>query len=95
MSDRPIQAGDLVVVVMGCDKNAFGMIFKVREIYERHAPLPCVFCNQKHSGKYAGAERPFGGIKHYTRAPLNWLKRIPPLEELEGKRSEEKLKEPA
>lgn len=75
MSDRPIQKGDLVMIVRGCCQEVIGVIFTVAAIEK--IPLPnCQYCGNDHSGLFARAtERYKLGSTH---APLFWLKRIDP-----------------
>jgi len=90
MSERPIQVGDLVQVVRWpCCGRYLGNIFKVEEISSSDSAL-CFECGARSgpSGFYAAPE------KYNRGAPVSWLKRIPPLEELEGQRTEEGIKEP-
>lgn len=91
MSDRPIQVGDLVQVVLPtpcCGKlgKLYGTMFTVsgfRTSYGR-----CAQCNLP--GPRLVAE----GHSNRTFSVVR-LKRIPPLSELEGERTQEKLKETA
>ena len=89
MSDRPIQVGDLVVVAHACCKGSerlLGLVFKANP--PAHRPFECSDCGRLHPAPHFTDEQ---GL-HYA----SWrLKRIPPLSELEGQRTEEKLKEPA
>ena len=90
MSDRPIQVGDLVMVVKaipccGTIGQWMGKIFTVV------AFAPTWTCAKCKKTTFATAAM----IDSHWRQPLVRLKRIPPLEELEGQRTEEKLKEPA
>ena len=76
---RPIQVGDLVWVLHGCcSDNKIGHILTVIEIYLGSAH--CYDCDKDFTG-------PIGilGKRGYARwgRPLSWLKRIPPLDELE------------
>ena len=89
MSDRPIQVGDLVAIVRACCKPSekyIGKIFIARP--PRHQPMECGDCGTLHPAP------------HFTDdTGTHWasyrLKRIPPLSELEGQRTYEKMKEPA
>jgi hypothetical protein len=90
VSDRPIQVGDLVQVVRGheCD---LGSTFRVGQIREPTLwGWICPKCSCIDRSPELWADR---GDEH--GAPLSWLKRIPPLDELEGERTQENLKEPA
>lgn len=92
MSDRPISVGDLVVVVRPanfCMCNV-GKVFVVQRI----APSPdghlvCEGCGSV--GKTTlDAQTPDGGWQGISQ-----LKRIPPLTDLEGQRTEEVLRAPS
>ena len=94
MSDRPIQVGDLVQVIkpLFCcgDTSHCGRIFKVIVFNTDLADTACQLCggtaNPTANALFSGAT-----IGYDVRR----LKRIPPLSELEGERTEENLKEPA
>ena len=91
MKDRPIQVGDLVQVVRppvcGCIK-LIGITFKVSSFgnAERYRCTSCGF-SWPHDGHSVRGYKDFA-FQEYL------LKRIPPLDELEGERTEEKLREP-
>ena len=96
MSDKPISVGDLVQVVApplcpeGRDKW-LGHIFTVRSIGSA-SMMPRPWCS------YCGSRDHLEGDVYAEDLPTRWfplprLKRIPPLEELEGEKREEK--EPA
>ena len=84
MSD--IKVGDLVIVVkptVCCgNKKRLGQIFKTTA----YIVSTCLYCKETQSGFCSDTNF----AVEYSR-----LKRIPPLSELEGQRTEEKLKEPA
>jgi hypothetical protein len=88
-----IETDDLVMIVHECDGlrrlglSCLGSIFTVKRI--EHMPLPCIACGGDHTGLFAIADQEFanGGIQ----APVSWLKKIPPLSELEGKEREREL----
>lgn len=93
MKDRPIQVGDLVQIIISCCNFRIGNIFHVQEITTPHKKgklwVECDICRKKVSllhGVVALEDQA-------TPWPISWLKRIPPLDELEGERTEEKLKE--
>lgn len=91
MSDRPIQVGDLVAVVRACCTTPRVSIFRVGEI--RVAPI-AAGCHNCGYTKPAGT--PLARVNDSDAGyPLPWLKRIPPLDELEGTKTDEPLKEPA
>ena len=94
--DRPIQVGDLVQVVRWphpCTHGAvsgktFPWIFRVKRI--RAISPKCPNCNQQIE---PGSSSAYYSIDNAI--PLPWLKRIPPLSELEGTKTDEPMKEPA
>lgn len=95
MSDRPIAVGDLVQVVRpsgcpSCGCRALGRTFLVCAITTYSGGSYCNHCGRNLSDDvYTAAEddsrRSYGLFR---------LKRIPPLSELEGERTEETLKQP-
>lgn len=97
MSDRPIQAGDLVVVVKVkecCGGGKLGNIFRVG--YVGPSPtgnLRCVTCKTIFPVDVMATEVGFSPSKDGT--PIHRLKRIPPLDELESTKDTERLKETA
>ena len=91
MADRPIQVGDLVVIMRkaGCCVDlSSGHIFKVSDIRTSNDPYHCARCNTTYPTQLVAC-----GYEHYG-IQLWRLKRIPPLEELEGLRTEESLRVP-
>lgn len=86
MSDRPIQVDDLVRVAHDCCGAWYGQIFSVTGFTE-----PVVVCCPRCqiairtvaaiNGDNAHPHANSGAIYF---APISWLKRIPPLGELEG-----------
>ena len=97
-ADRPIAVGDLVVVVkptMCCgNRTRLGHIFRVN--YLGPSPtkhLRCVYCaNRERVLVYVS---PFQSVPTGDGYPLERLKRIPPLDELESTKTDEPMKEPA
>jgi hypothetical protein len=86
--DKPISVGDLVQVVFPREcghAQKLGSVFVVGKILPTRTACPT--CSHEEM-KQDCAETHTGGC-----TPLYRLKRIPPLEELEGR--EENLKEPA
>ena len=88
-----IKVGDLVVVVKpsicsGLD-DRIGHTYIVRDIDSWAEGGVCRWCLGRHQGFFYAYD------ENEDAFPLQRLKRIPPLEELEGQRTEEKLKEPA
>lgn len=83
MSD--IKVGDLVQVVRGhpCDLGNVGVVLDIHTW-----PLwSCPKCGKYESGPFVGATLHFP----FSGAPLSWLKRIPPLSELEGEKRDEEI----
>ena len=91
MSDRPIQVGDLVQIVRGtrcCNKPGHvGLIYTVTRM--KSSKWHCSHCNSEES------ELLVAGVGHMNGYEMSRLKRIPPLEELEGEKTEKDLREPA
>lgn len=87
MSERPIEVGDLVQVVRTCchQHGRFGKIFTVASILKSVTSE----CNRGHTT--------FGDVCRWddrdetVYLPMQWLKRIPPLSELES--TDETIKE--
>lgn len=90
MSDKPISVGDLVVVVRSHCGQHIGEVHRV--IAMDDAPnFACSFCDTV-LGPISCAlvtDSPDG--RKLYRPPLSWLKRIPPLEELEGEKRDEEI----
>lgn len=90
--DKPISVGDLVMVVKprlqcGCFSTV-GRIFQVIALVNR--PTFCRECGKVDGTFYDMAIDHIG-----DGCPLFRLKRIPPLDEFEGEKRDEKLTEPA
>lgn len=90
MSDKPISVGDLVQVVRtDCKKSAdlalgkIGRVDSIGVLPARFGPF-CEFCKQR----YAVSE--LATVQGWY-PPLSWLKRIPPLSELEGEKRDEEI----
>ena len=93
---EPIKEGDMVQVVRTCCSPSFaeggGYIYRVSAMQtDDHK---CASCGQTYRGAYANSVGTFGPT-HCDRAPLPWLKRIPPLNELESAQQKEDIREPA
>lgn len=82
-----IKVGDLVVVVKPgrCCRNSLGRIFTVADI-ERNWTY-CSGCKKRLSDSELVARSDWPGTWH----PVDSLKRIPPLSELEGEKREEEI----
>lgn len=90
MSDKPISVGDLVQVVRGhsCELGEVGRV----EALQTWRWWSCAHCGEGEYGSVFAAKvgtDPADGVA--TGYPVSWLKRIPPLEELEGEHTEEYL----
>lgn len=88
---EPITVGDLVQVVRGheCD---LGLVFTVASIEHWQLGWYCPKCRVESYAPYTAvgpAGFPGDGVD------ITWLKKIPPLSELEGVKTEEDIREPA
>ena len=93
-NDKVISVGDLVQVVRSCCEKVelVGIIYTVGVLHSFHTR--CQFCGQENKNvQHASSGMPASDTP--IGLPVSWLKRIPPLSELEGERTEENLKEPA
>ncbi len=91
MTDRAIQVGDLVQVVRwSCCGIEIGKVFQVASMHHHDNSWHCCTCRAPvPAGMFAlDAQNRCGAI-------LPWLKRIPPLSELEGTKTDEPIQEPA
>lgn len=92
MNDKPISVGDVVVVLREhCPTDGvLGAIGKVMAIHQHN--LVWLHCK-------CGAAFDAGGyhaeLAKDSYHPVAWLKRIPPLDQLEVEKRDEKLTEPA
>jgi hypothetical protein len=88
MSDRPIQVGDLVVVVRSSNciggNDGVGHVFVVLRI-KFGAGLHCHYCGKNH-----GFDENYAEDMDYWW-PLRRLRRIPPLSDLESEQRKEEL----
>ncbi len=83
-----IQVGDLVAVVKWpCCGLRLGTIFKVDMMTKKHR-IFCCPCGYKEEVNEAVA---WDGDPKGCAACLSWLKRIPPLSELEGEKRDEEI----
>lgn len=86
--DKPISIGDMVVIVRGCCTEALsqavGIHTTVVQFYDNPGRL-CQFCNAPTPSRRAE-------LSHQKwNAPVVWLKRIPPPEELDIEKHEEEI----
>ena len=92
MTER-ISVGDLVQVVRGhqCTVERFcGLIFVVAEIVQpRGGGWHCPHCNLDSAGPNEPAAGMYVGARNHV--PLSYLKRIPPLSELESEQRKEEV----
>ncbi len=90
--DKPIAVGDLVQVVKQrrccVERTKWGDIYQVSAISS--GVFQCIYCGKISDVLIDVAYDDAGDCCEIDR-----LKRIPPLDELEGQSTEEKLKEPA
>ena len=86
----PIQIGDLAMQIRACcalTARGNGKIGTVH--FMRHDETYCRGCRTWHRGIHIGLTANASG------GPIEWVKRIPPLSELEGTKTEEDIREPA
>lgn len=90
MSEK-IAVGDLVVVVrQDCCTKYLGRVFRVMTMDK--TPLKCYGCGTMHAiSVIAGSNLTNGNL---CWAPASWLRKIPPLSELEGQHTQETLRVP-
>jgi hypothetical protein len=101
MSERPIQVGDLVMVVRGhsCVLDLLlGRPWRVTDIRKQiGGGWVCGRCKTRDIAPEAMYGAAGHGISYRTPnskpggIPLQWLKRIPPLDELEGVKRDEEM----
>jgi hypothetical protein len=86
---EPIRAGDWVVVVRTCcdgtAKESLGLMGPVQYI-KNPIWIRCHYCK-----KEATVNRARFNDGEWPVAPLDWLKRIPPMSELEGEKRDEEI----
>ena len=88
---EPIKAGDLVQVVRWpCCGVYLGRVFRVDFIGEGSSEYLCKKCGGAH-----GAATAMHAEDARNCFPVPYLKRIPPLSELEGQPTQQDIKEPA
>lgn len=88
---EPIKPGDLVRIVRSCCPRFVQgpAIFELRSIVNLGV-TKCMFCDAIIP---EGAEGT--GEFHRIGVPMPWLRKVPPLEELEGEKTQEDIREPA
>lgn len=84
---EPIKRGDLVMVIRDCCGRYLGDTFTVAESRVGFGNVYCDFCRTYH---------PYGTLffrRNGTRRgyPVDWLKRIPPLFELDDVKQDEEI----
>ena len=87
--DKPISVGDLVAIVRSCciPFRDGVTIFRVESMRPDRAASVCKHCAKEFPRETYACDTSFprGG------APLSWLKRIPPLSEIEGEKRDEEI----
>lgn len=78
---QPIKAGDLVMQVRSCCPQYLGRMFVVGSV--ENTLFRCHHCEPK------GRERDIVFTRYVAGAPIEWVKRIPPLSELDDARQDE------
>lgn len=83
---EPIKIGDLVAIVRSCCVGFRDgvSIFRVESMRPTRTSSFCSSCGGTLPNEAYASDAP-----QYPGAPISWLKRIPPLEKLEGLESEE------
>jgi len=85
---EPIKIGDLVAIVDGCCEKsrsrALGVHATVLRFYSNPGRL-CIFCDGPTPALRAELDH------EQWNAPVAWLKRIPPIEELDDVKHEEEV----
>jgi hypothetical protein len=89
---EPIKVGDVVMQVHSCCGAYLGRIFMVEHIRPGPGSIYWFVCGKCTAPRFQPVYAFTYGI---AAAPLAWLKRIPPLSELEGVKTEEDIREPA
>lgn len=89
MSEPPIAVGDLVQVIRSCCDDQLGLVFRVMRIGVTRNNICCVCLKKTIKDGIPNAKAADG-----YDWPTPWLKRIPPLDELESTRTAEPLREP-
>lgn len=93
---EPIKAGDLIQVVRSCCGVFVGHVWIVEKVGPLRANvLECNACNFSSNSPGLLAFNDHWQPGTAWVLPVAWLKRIPPLSELEVERRDETLKEPA
>lgn len=92
MSDKPISVGDLVMMVRGHEcvlARAGGRPFVVTAlVHPWGGGWHCGICHKDSAGpNEIGA----AGLGRGDGIPISWLKRIPPLDELESEKRDEEI----
>jgi len=87
VSDKPIQAGDLVAVVRvdhDCAGIMLGRIYRVNAIPFSHPGICCPTCRMRDIEPANGNIALVSGRKKEAAVPFRWLKATPHLDELAG-----------
>lgn len=82
---EPIKPGDLVMQIHSCCPRYLGRIFKVGDVVTHL--FKCGSCDTQGWGE----SRTMAYTKNIASAPIEWLKRIPPLDEMEGVKNDEEI----
>ncbi len=102
MHMKPISVGDLVMVVRGhsCAIEVLGGVpFKVTNILQRtgtgwtcnRCMTPNIAGDVYYGVQGAPVVKGVKRLSDHTSLPITWVKRIPPLEELEGEKRDERI----
>ena len=89
MTDRSaIEVGDLAMLVRSCCNRYLGRVFRVAGFEPHQDCFACSFCGTEHPAMTLALT---GEKEKFATAPLPWIKRIPPLDELEGLHTQESV----
>jgi hypothetical protein len=94
---EPIKVGDLVMIVRGHDcllrKRGFEPFVVLALIPQRAGGWKCGQCGERDLGKNDayGARAGWNKVSDDSSVPVSWLKRIPPLEELDDVKRDEEI----
>lgn len=84
--DKPISVGDLVVVVHSHCDDKLGLVARVERLRQAGSNLRCNQCMSR-----VGPPGTHCAVIGSDVWPLGWLRRIPPLDELENSEWADKL----
>lgn len=93
--DESISNGDTVYIAWvdhPCAERGLGRVYVFKAMPTPHPGIRCQFCGQPNM---ALPDEPCHSTTGKNGVPKRWLKKIPPLTELEGVKQKEDIREPA